>query len=406
MRNKVLVITFILCLALIGTYILIIKDKPEVSQLENRRLSQVRKLTINSWLTKEFQESVEITIADHYVGRSKWIKYYNKFEMDLNDLGSKLITTLYNENSIRQGVQAVNSNISVVLIEDSQYLIRSLYTYDQIVEKVINHNIDIVNNLNKKYAEVDFYVYIPVMAHETNIVDTDKTAEMYLNLFQKLDIPYKQLDVRNTLDFQEIYYKTDHHWNHEGAYNGYLDIISILFNGEEKANSPIGKDCYNDISFYGSHSRRIAHSLEIEADRLCKYRFDLPEYKIHIDGSTVAEYGNLIKYINGDIDKTKGFDHYNFLYQSRRAEIIFETDREDYENILIISDSMSNPIRDIIAMHFNKSVFINLDMYQTYKGEFDIKQYIEDYKVNKVLIMVALGNYFPEGELKYLIQSQ
>ena len=82
---------------------------------------------------------------------------------------------------------------------------------------------------------------------------------------------------------------------------------------------------------------------------------------------------------------------------------MFDTNRNHLENILIISDSMSNPIRDVIASHFNKSIFINLDMYNSEIGEFNIDDYISEYKVKKVLIMDILSNYFPSGEMDKLI---
>ena len=62
---------------------------------------------------------------------------------------------------------------------------------------------------------------------------------------------------------------------------------------------------------------------------------------------------------------------------------------------------MSNPIRDVIAAHFNKSVFINLDCHTTEIGPFDIDKYIEQYEINKILFMVVLENYFPNGEMQH-----
>ena len=83
-------------------------------------------------------------------------------------------------------------------------------------------------------------------------------------------------------DFQQMYFKTDHHWNHIGAYKGYVDIINLLFEGKEQPYIPIGKS-FRNVNFYGSHQKNCLFN-EVEADNIGKYLFKLPEYKMYING--------------------------------------------------------------------------------------------------------------------------
>ncbi len=129
----------------------------------------------------------------------------------------------------------------------------------------------------------------------------------------------------------------------------------------------------------------------------------MPEYDLLVNGEEMEEYGHFSEYIKDNIDNSKDFDHYNWLYESRKGEIIFDTHRDDKNNILIISDSMSNAIRDVLASHFNKSIFINLDTYQRKYGDFIIENYLAKNKIDKVLFMNTLDNYKSDGEMKYLI---
>jgi len=402
-RNKYLAIIFILTIALLGSYILFIKDKPEISQLEKRRLSNIEKATIKNWINRDFQNSIEDTMADHFVERNLWLKQYNKLEMSLNYISDKFISILFNKEKEQQiSIQKVNDKVNLVTIDDEKYLIRPSYIYNEAVEKGIVDNINKINYLRKKYEDVNFYVYIPTMPHYSHLFDVESCGRLYLDLFDKLEVPHTRLEISTISDFQEMFFKTDHHWNHVGSYQGYVDIINLLFNGKEKPDTPIINKTFDNIEFYGSLSAQIAHSIDFGGDKLCKYIFQLPEYKLYINGEIVEEYGNYDKYVNGEIDKTPGFDHYNNLYQSRQSEIIFDTNRDNYDNILVISDSYSNPIRDVIASQFNKSIFINLDKYNSNIGKFNLDQYIEEYEINKVLFMKVLGSYFPDGELKYL----
>lgn len=402
-RNICFTILFVLSITFVGSYILPFKDKPKISQFEKRKLANIERITINSWISRRFQNSVENTITDHYIGRNLLLKQYNKLEMSLNYISDKAMSILLSKDKNKQIlIQKLNDKVNLVTINGEKYLIRPSYIYDESVEKGIIDNINKINYLSKKNKDVNFFVYLPTMPHYSNLFDIESCGKKYLDLFNKLEVPHSQLKVNTIADFQNMFFRTDHHWNHVGAYQGYIDIISLLFNGKESPHTPNAEKTIDDVAFYGSLSSQIAHSVDFGGDKLCKYIFQLPQYDLYINGKIVKEYGNYSKYVIGEIDRNVGFDHYNYLYQSRQGEILFDTHRDNHDNILIISDSYSNPIRDIIASHFNKSVFINLDTYKSDIGKFNLDQYIDKYEINKVLFMVVLDNYFPNGELRYL----
>lgn len=400
-KRMIFVILFFFILIILGGYALITQEKSNISFLEKRELSYIKPLSINNWLSKEFQESVDSSISDNFLERNNWLKYYNKTNMELNTIGNKILLILFNGKlDQRYSIQKVNERISY--IKEISYLIRNPYTFDETFENAIKNNIKKINSLADKYKGVRFYIYIPTMANETNIFDTDVQRYNYMDIFHEATVPVKKLEIHNIYEFKKMYFKTDHHWSHIGSYQGYTDILGLLFDGHENPRIPIKEVKFDSVNFYGSHSRAIAHSIELEGDSISKYIFDLPEYKLYINGELTEEYGHYNDYVKGDIDNTKDFDHYNWMYQRREAEIIFVTNQEERDNILVISDSYSNAIRDTLASHFNKSIFINLDQYQRTYGIFEIEEYLNKYNVDKVLVMVVLTNYFPDGELKYL----
>lgn len=383
-------------------YSILKQNKENISYLENRELSSIKPLTANNWFIEEFQSSVDSAIMDNIWRRSDWLKYYNELSMNLNILGDKTMLVLF-KRDLNNIIELQNVNDSISLVNKISYLIRNPYKYDENTEQAIKNNIHKIELLSKKFKNVGFYVYLPLMANENEIFWNDEINKSYLRLFDYLSLSVKKFEVNNIYDIKRLYFRTDHHWSHIGSYQGYTDIINLLYEGHVVARVPIYEEKFESVNFFGSNSRAIAHSLEIKGDSISKFIFELPKYELYINGVKTQEYGHYSEYTKGKIDNSKDFDHYNWMFQGRKGIITFETDQDDLENILIISDSMSNPIRDILASHFNKSIFINLDEYQRTYGDFKIEEYISNYNIDKVLVMVVLENYFTEGELRHLI---
>jgi hypothetical protein len=382
-------------------YALIKQGKSNISYLEKRELSYIKPLTTKEWFSKEFQASVDSSIIDNFFKRNDCLKYYNKINMKLNIIGNKS-TSVFFKKYLDKMIILQNINEKVSYIDEISYLVRNPYIYDKDIGLGIINNINKIKILSNKKDDVKFYIYLPLMANENDIFDISNLNTSYLRLFDSLSIPFKNLEVNNIHDLEKVYFSTDHHWSHIGSYQGYTDIINLLFKGAEKAKFPVSEKEFIDVRFFGSHSRAIAHSVKTRGDSISKYIFDLPEYDLYVDGVLTETYGHYEDYVKGNVDNSKDFDHYGWMYQNRKGKIIFDTKQENLENMLVISDSMSNSLRDVLASHFDKTIFINLDEYQRTYGEFIIEEYIDKYEIDKVLVMVVLGNYFPEGELKYL----
>jgi hypothetical protein len=72
---------------------------------------------------------------------------------------------------------------------------------------------------------------------------------------------------------------------------------------------------------------------------------------------------------------------------------------------LIFADSFSNINRDVIASHFNKTIFISPALFKEKYGDFTtevFEKYIADNQINKVLFMSSLISYYDIGDIKLL----
>ena len=75
MRNRFLPLLFVIITFFTGFNIMIVKEKNEFSVTENRDLSQIEQFSISGWTAGSFQESVENTLADHFLAKEYFVKF-------------------------------------------------------------------------------------------------------------------------------------------------------------------------------------------------------------------------------------------------------------------------------------------------------------------------------------------
>ena len=93
---------------------------------------------------------------------------------------------------------------------------------------------------------------------------------------------------------------------------------------------------------------------------------------------------------------------YAGFYGSDYGEVIYDFHNKK-DNLLIFSNSYSNPINELIASSFNKTYIIDLRAYELDLGKtFDIDSYIKENKIDKILF---LGDYNFYTDTKFLIPN-
>lgn len=481
MWNRFIVIHFIVFSLIIGSFIMFIKPKAEFSILENRDLAAVSHLSVKSWLSADFQMSVESVLADHFISRNKWVQGYNLMQISFNRLGGKVLDRIQNNpvtqkttlssndhetekttgNSETQSSESqqtesspnetssemtsnptgpivegtgledndgqldndvfgidttdneispntpftltkLNNQVNLMSINGEDRLIRSSLVYDQANIQSVQKSVNFINQFRKDInSEYDVFAYFVMSPHHSKYVYPDDNIDKIMPIIDQLEVPHDYFKINSISDVVKNYLRTDHHWNSIGSYKGYRELIKLVCGDDEKIYSPVDRYCFNDFPFYGTLSRETAFSVDVTPDILCKLVFKLPPYQLTVDGDPRDEYGNLSYYISGDASREKGYDHYNFLFQKRAAEIKFDTGRSDLKDILVISDSMSNPIRELIASHFNKSYFVSLDIMHIKDPFFKIESYMDDNQIDQVVFFLSFDNLMTGGEMQY-----
>ncbi|MDO4729607.1 MAG: hypothetical protein Q4A96_00175, partial [Candidatus Saccharibacteria bacterium] len=203
----------------------------------------------------------------------------------------------------------------------------------------------------------DKYIYIVTTDGIVDFDNPSKTQD-YINNYSAYypDFKISNLKIDSYLDYKKYFFKNDHHWNYEGSYQGYKDIISLILGEKEKVLKPIEKVTFN-YDTIGS-KRRLAWPF-LSEEKFTVYRFNFPSHKTKVDGQSI-EYGWQEDYFtNPELRNGSGDLIYGYFYGPDTSVVEFNFDHKKKGNLMIIGYSDTNTINMLVASHFNKTWVID-----------------------------------------------
>ena len=317
-------------------------------------------------------------------------KYNAKVTNIKNNINTKLTNYLIGYSTINQYYHSIKNTLSfganngfkvLGTNSDGEYIFKNNDFYVLLTDKnstYIEDNIDkTISFYNELSKLTDLYIYLPNRYEFQNINDINSINSMsiYKDYFLShidSDIKVFSFEVDDIKEYNDYFYKTDHHWNAYGALKGYQNIVSMM-NIEPKDLKVVK----SDIKYRGA---------------IAEAAFDLNTY----DYFTYIDYPlNLDVIINDkNVDDFKPlvltsnykpyFDYYIDYYDGFYKEVIYYNNgNSNSENLLILGDSYSWSIDYIIASSFKKTYVINPKLCDS----INLKEYIEKNNIDKVLIL-------------------
>ena len=185
--------------------------------------------------------------------------------------------------------------------------------------------------------------------------------------------------------FCEYFYSTDHHWNHRGAYQGYVDIIRMIIGDQEEIQVP-EEEVVLPVLYNGSYAKKCKNPCSTEYFAL--YRFsDLQPYTSYINGKQ-NKYDRIQAYLSGKYSKEVYANHYQLCYGGNYACVVMETGLEEKPNLLLFSNSMGAGVKYLLAKHFNRIVSIDLRYYKDeFNQAFSMQEAVREYGIDMILIL-------------------
>lgn len=333
---------------------------------------------------------LENSIQNKFTNYFPFYSDLNEIYQNVNFWGNSLF---YKDVPIR-----TNSDGEYIFYDKNNkfYYLRGKYTYNELDERLDNQ-IKFFNNLSNK---VSLYIYIPTRYEFTKLSNDNLNG--YLDKFVNSlnsNISIKVMDVDNLEQYKNYFYKTDHHWNINGALVGYYDILDMFNIIDNNNYNVVVKD---NRKFYGSMAKTALN--DIVYDYICDIDYHL-DYNVVVNGGVPED---IFKPRNIRLDRSyKYYDYYVSYFNGQYGKVVYDYNNSSKENLLIIGDSYTWQIDYLIAQNFNKTHVINLRYDEFKNSNFDMTSYISENNISKVLFLYDGGStlfdqydYNFEGRIK------
>ena len=281
--------------------------------------------------------------------------------------------------------------------ENDFYYLENQYSKDEL-DKRLDMQVAMFNKLAN--LDIDMYLYFPTRYELTKLKDNNLNS--YVDIFKdKLSSKIKvaNMDITSLEQYKNYFYKTDHHWNMNGALAGYYDIMDILGKVPVDNLEVVNK---RERKFYGSMAKSVLNNKTYD------YIFDVDkklDYDVLVNGKQASEVFKP-RQIRLDRDYLY-YDYYVQYFNGQYGEICYDYHKDKEENLLILSDSYAWQIDYLIASSFNKTYVVNLRYDKWKKEDLNLEEYMKERNIKKVLFLYEGGsmmfdqyNYNLEGRIK------
>ncbi len=281
--------------------------------------------------------------------------------------------------------------------ENDFYYLENQYSKDEL-DKRLDMQVAMFNKLAN--LDIDMYLYFPTRYELTKLKDNNLNS--YVDIFKdKLSSKIKvaNMDITSLEQYKNYFYKTDHHWNMNGALAGYYDIMDILGKVPVDNLEVVNK---RERKFYGSMAKSVLNNKTYD------YILDVDkklDYDVLVNGKQASEVFKP-RQIRLDRDYLY-YDYYVQYFNGQYGEICYDYHKDKEENLLILSDSYAWQIDYLIASSFNKTYVVNLRYDKWKKGDLNLEEYMKERNIKKVLFLYEGGsmmfdqyNYNLEGRIK------
>ena len=259
-----------------------------------------------------------------------------------------------------------------------------------------------IEHIHELFPDVKFYSYFVSSLNSTKWFDEqlDFDTPDYFELIAQYMPGYMRMSrliYQDKAKYESMFYKSDHHWCHNGYMQGYEDIYDMI--SEDYQLSPLKtpikiwnfSDLYG-IEYRGSRASNL-QGLYDGYDEFIIPEYDLGDRECYsIDLTTGEEIPVTLclwdTYKNGEMSKGRYHDHYIRFYCSA-----LDKDGNDYSNeyylirnngshtghcLLFVSDSTGRAIRDVLGSHFDTEIYLDYRNMSQVKVDEIIEQYDVD----------------------------
>ncbi len=372
-KDTIINIVFIIIMSLIllsfGLKLVLFGSK-DINKLENRKAYQIPKFTIKTFFNRKYQEKLNNAVNDQLLGS----EYIKKNAIKINNEMAYEVLKQFKSDSYYLVTNEFYS------YGDSDYLLSPRH-----MDGFIEYSNDIIKKIADQYESINLeHKYLYLVNKEQMINFDNPNNDFYLKIikyYPSFKTGYLKLD--NYDDYKKYFYKTDHHWNYAGSYQGYKDIVKLMLGEEETPLKPVELVRFN-YNIYGSKAKEAQFFKYKE--KFSAYRFDMPEFDTYVNGKKTI-FGHKELLFKNRNYKIKDGISYDYFYGKNVGEVIYDFKQPGKKNLLIIGYSDTRAIQELLASHYNKTYIIDLRFFTN----FDVNNYIKENNITEFLLV---SNWF------------
>lgn len=332
------------------------------SNNENRSLGQLPQFSLDSLFKGTYTPAFEKYIQDQFIFRDQWIM-----------------------------IKAVSNQVLLKLENNGVYIAKDHQLINQFILMDTTKLMQNVEYLNRLKGPVSLLV-IPTASE----IDKDKLALFSYNtdqvalidqLTMRLGEQFDVVDIVNTFSGKEdLYFKTDHHWNETGAYlayQAYCQSLNIMANNYtfETVSTQFKGTLFSKSGLFFYPTDPIVKAKEIdEMEVVVKFE----------DGSTFNHV-----YFENNLDFK---DQYTYYLDGNHAFVEIENpNTTSNETLLVVKDSYAHLFVPYLVPHYKKIIMIDLRYYKS-----PLSALIETEGVDRTLVLYSLENLASDSNLAFI----
>lgn len=353
MRDKITAIAFLIFILVFGIGFLLLPDR-EFSEMENRKLAQCPDFFVSSFLKGDYTADFETYMSDQMLFKDTFVSV----KVDtLKAMGHRLVNGVF--------------------FGKDGYLIQQYEKPGAQLSENIGH--------------------IKAFAHSTELPITfllaPNASEIYPEKLPALTACYSQKEVISGVEAElsgslclvdatdillahkseDLFFKTDHHWNMKGAYYGYQALMESL----GLSAKPLAEYGQTEGShaFYGSLYSKAPSGSQV-SDTLTLYKNPQGEYLVNYvqEADTASDVFAL--------ENLEIKDKYTVFLDGNHPYITIDSNAENKENVLVLKDSYAHALLPFLADSFGHLEVLDLRYFHN-----DLGQFIREHEIDRVIMI-------------------
>lgn len=328
------------------------------SERERRVLAARPEPTKETLLDGSFMEDYEEYVTDQFVSRDKWIDLKTGMDLALQKQELKGVYLCEDDYLIEKHAKA---DFPPELEEEKLALLEKLVDRWDAKVMLVPTADNIMKNRLPAYAE--YYDQAAFLERVSERVGEEHYIDVYSTLLEHRD--------------EELYYRTDHHWNSLGAYYGYQTWADAC--GYEPINYDVNDRKVVSENFLGTLHSKV--NISVAPDTI-EY-FPATEYlpvRLTYDLTTKSDSFYEPKHLEGN-------NQYGYFLDDNHAFIEIDTANSNGKTLFVIKDSYANCMIPLMAMHYDKIYVVDL---RYMNGE--LFPFMEEYEPRDGMDVLVLYN--------------